>query len=140
MKEKATNKGITLIALVITIIVLLILAGVTLNLTLGENGLLKRAEESKTAHLSGEKNDIDFMNNAYDYMNPYFEDSGVVKFELELIEKVNGIETVKSIGKYEVTKGTTWRQFFTEHVEITDASPLEMRIPGDLFCVPLANR
>ena len=35
------NSGITLVALVITIIVLLILAGVTLNLTLGENGLLK---------------------------------------------------------------------------------------------------
>ena len=49
MKTKiAKNKerGITLIALVITIIVLLILAGVTLNQTLGENGLLKRADET----------------------------------------------------------------------------------------------
>ena len=44
---KKSNLGITLIALVITIIVLLILAGVTLSLTLGENGLLKRAEGSK---------------------------------------------------------------------------------------------
>ena len=37
------NKGITLIALVVTIIVLLILAGVTLSLVAGENGILKRA-------------------------------------------------------------------------------------------------
>ena len=37
------NKGITLIALVVTIIVLLILAGVTLSLVTGENGILKRA-------------------------------------------------------------------------------------------------
>ncbi len=42
MKLKKEN-GITLIALVITIIVLLILAGVTLSLVAGENGILKRA-------------------------------------------------------------------------------------------------
>ena len=39
--------GITLIALVITIIVLLILAGVTLNMTLGENGLLNHTKIAK---------------------------------------------------------------------------------------------
>ena len=44
MKWKNKN-GITLIALVITIIVLLILAGVVLNLTLGEHGILKKAEQ-----------------------------------------------------------------------------------------------
>ncbi len=37
------NEGITLIALVVTIIILLILAGVTLSLISGENGILKRA-------------------------------------------------------------------------------------------------
>ena len=37
------NKGITLIALVITIIVLLILAGVSIALVTGDNGLLKQA-------------------------------------------------------------------------------------------------
>ena len=37
--------GITLIALVITIIILLILAGVVLNLTLGEHGILKQAQQ-----------------------------------------------------------------------------------------------
>ena len=45
---KNNNKnthGITLIALVITIIILLILAGVVLNLTLGEHGILKKAEQ-----------------------------------------------------------------------------------------------
>ena len=44
MKNK---NGITLIALVITIVVLIILTGVTINLTLGENGIIKRAEEAK---------------------------------------------------------------------------------------------
>ena len=42
------NKGITLIALVITIIVLLILAGVAISMLSGENGILKKAAEAKT--------------------------------------------------------------------------------------------
>ena len=42
-KGYCKDTGITLVALVITIIVLLILAGVTLNLLLGENGLLNKA-------------------------------------------------------------------------------------------------
>ena len=41
------QNGITLIALVITIIVLIILAGVAINLTLGDNGILKRAENAR---------------------------------------------------------------------------------------------
>lgn len=40
------QRGITLIALVITIIILLILAGIVLNLTLGEHGILKKAEQA----------------------------------------------------------------------------------------------
>lgn len=42
------NKGITLIALVITIIVLLILAGVTIATLTGDNGILKQADKAKT--------------------------------------------------------------------------------------------
>ena len=42
------NKGITLIALVITIIVLLILAGVAISMLSGENGILRKATEAKT--------------------------------------------------------------------------------------------
>ena len=45
MKMKS-NKVITLVALIITIIVLLILAGVTLNMVLGENGLINKAQSS----------------------------------------------------------------------------------------------
>ena len=42
------NKGITLIALVITIIVLLILAGVSIAMLTGENGILTQAGNAKT--------------------------------------------------------------------------------------------
>ena len=40
------QKGITLVALVVTIVVLLILAGVTINLVIGQNGLINRAREA----------------------------------------------------------------------------------------------
>ena len=42
------NKGITLIALVITIIVLLILAGVSIAMLTGNNGILTQANKAKT--------------------------------------------------------------------------------------------
>jgi len=42
-----TNKGITLIALVITIIILIILAAIAINAVFGENGLILRAQEAK---------------------------------------------------------------------------------------------
>lgn len=40
------NEGITLVALVITIVNLLILAGISINLILGDNGLISRAKEA----------------------------------------------------------------------------------------------
>ena len=40
------NKGITLVALVVTIVVLLILAGVSINLVLGNNGIITKAKEA----------------------------------------------------------------------------------------------
>ena len=45
---KFDRKGITLIALVITIIVLLILAGVTIATLMGDNGILTKAQQAKT--------------------------------------------------------------------------------------------
>ena len=55
------NKGITLIALVLTIIILIILAGISINLILGDNGLLgkaKDAREQQTIESIREKLDI----------------------------------------------------------------------------------
>ena len=46
-KAIRNKKGITLIALVVTIIVLLILAGVSISMLTGQNGILTQASESK---------------------------------------------------------------------------------------------
>ncbi len=50
---KTSSKGITLIALVITIIVLLILAGVSIAMLTGDNGILTQATEAKKANTEG---------------------------------------------------------------------------------------
>ena len=45
------NQGITLIALVVTIVVMLILAGITIQTTLGEGGIINLANEAKEQQL-----------------------------------------------------------------------------------------
>lgn len=47
IKQKNNQKGITIIALIVTIIILLILAGVTIATLSGENGLLNKTEKAK---------------------------------------------------------------------------------------------
>ena len=46
-KKSQANKGITLIALVVTIAVLIILATVSINAVLGQNGIIKKAKQAK---------------------------------------------------------------------------------------------
>lgn len=47
MKTRNNKKGITLVSLVITIAVLIILAGVSISTTLGENGIITKAKQAK---------------------------------------------------------------------------------------------
>ena len=56
------NKGITLVALVVTIVVLLILAGVSINLVLGNNGVIAKAQDAKTKSAEASQNDLKGMN------------------------------------------------------------------------------
>ena len=61
MKRK--NSGVTLIALIITIIVLLILAGVTIAMIVGDNGILNQATNASDETVIGEEKD--FISIAY---------------------------------------------------------------------------
>ena len=70
-KFKQTNKGITLIALVITIIVLLILAGVTIATLTGDNGILTQANNAKERTEQAEKDEKNDLANTEDIINKY---------------------------------------------------------------------
>lgn len=63
------QKGITLVALVITIIVLLILAGVTISLVLGDNGILNHAKTAGNTYKAAEYNETRDLRNATEQMN-----------------------------------------------------------------------
>ena len=72
------NNGITLIALVITIIVLLILAGVSISLTLGNNGVLNQATNAVEANRDAkakEEVEIAWAGATSDYWAEWAEDS-----------------------------------------------------------------
>ena len=51
------EKGITLIALVVTIVVLLILAGVSVNALFGNSGIIEKAKEAQNAMDKAAEND-----------------------------------------------------------------------------------
>ena len=48
------EKGITLVALVITIVVLIIIAGIAISMTVGENGIFTKAREAKRLQITAE--------------------------------------------------------------------------------------
>ena len=60
--NKRTQKGITLIALVVTIVVLLILAGVSLNAIFSENGIINRAKDAQNKMNQATQNDLIGLN------------------------------------------------------------------------------
>ena len=64
-------QGITLIALVVTIIVLLILAGIALNLTIGQGGIFSRAEIAANTWRNAETNEQLAMGELEDWMDEY---------------------------------------------------------------------
>ena len=84
MKKEIKNKqerGITLIALVVTIVVLLILAGVSISLVINNNGVISKAKEAKNQYAEAQTNDEKQLEETSDWID-----------EMEKgIEKVDGV-------------------------------------------------
>ena len=70
-KTKRNTRGITLIALVITIIVLLILAGVTIAALSGDNGILTRAKDVKEKTEQAQKDEEETLSNMENLLGSY---------------------------------------------------------------------
>ncbi len=86
---KNKNNGITLIALVVTIIVLLILAGISISMLTGQNGILNRASEAKEKN--EDATDLEYLQTkAYEAITNYYV-SGSNETETEYVLKnLNG--------------------------------------------------
>ena len=66
---KDSKKGITLVALVVTIIVLLILAGVTITILMGDNGIITKAQQAAEGTNIAVEEELQGMNDLGDKMN-----------------------------------------------------------------------
>ena len=68
-KNYSKQNGITLIALIVTIVILLILAGVTLNAVFSDNGIIKMARDAQTKTDQGVQKDLEPMGELEDLIN-----------------------------------------------------------------------
>lgn len=68
-----SEKGITLVALIITVIVLLILAGVAISTVMGNEGILTKSKNAVEAYKNAEQNEALVIENAYQQMNYYYD-------------------------------------------------------------------
>lgn len=119
------NKGITLVALIITIIIMLILAGVAISLITGEGSIFSKADLSKTKYeeaSQNEKNTIDDLNNQitdaekasivipnadvikFTYTPPTAWTNQPVKLDITTVETGYNIQ-------YSLDNGTTWQNY-----------------------------
>mgnify|MGYP006062719905 CR=1 FL=1 len=95
MLEKKMH-GITLIALVVTIVVLLILAGITISLVFSDNGIIKKAQEAANKTKEAVINEQTQMNEIADYMeNMLNEIGGTIPDEPEGPEMPEGWDDTK---------------------------------------------
>ena len=93
------RKGITLVGLVITIVVLLILAGITINLIIGEDGIIKRAQQAGKNYIDAAENEKvqlgQFMNEM-DNIIGGSTNSGRVQYDSTF--RKNVVEAIKNAG------------------------------------------
>lgn len=78
------NKGITLTALVVTIILLLILATITIRTITGDNGIIRKASEAVNTYKIAEAEEQDELEYLYGELN----ESTEIKISLEKIKEI----------------------------------------------------
>ncbi len=105
-KSKQRQNGITLIALVVTIIVLIILAGVSVNMLVGENGIITKAQEAKEDTEQAQQEELQGLSGLETAIeealgNVYNEEKGVNKPKL-----AQGMTPIKFTDPTESEKGT----------------------------------
>ena len=89
-KMKKEEKGITLVALVVTIVVLLILAGISLNLVIGNEGILTRSKDAADKYGRQTENEQQGLNDVDDWMDEQFGGAGMQKVTVNTKAKKNG--------------------------------------------------
>ena len=118
------NKGITLIALVITIIVLLILAGVSIAMLTGENGILSQAAKAKEETEKAQANEALILDEYNKFLNNAVGGTGSTTPPEEPAKEVTASDIADNkdaIGKdvtgYTAQGVSSWKIFYAGTVE-----------------------
>ena len=74
--ENDRQRGITLIALVVTIVVLIILATVSILAVFGDNGIIARAQTAKDTHEEGKADETNTLDDYASYIGNYLDGKG----------------------------------------------------------------
>lgn len=117
-RKRDNNRGITLVALVVTIVVLLILAGITIVYVFGENGIFKLAQDAKDKTDQAKLDEQEYLNNLDNMLNDYLDGNG-------------GTTNPPDQPKPPVEKGEIVKE---DKKEYTDENGDKAIIPGG-FCV-----
>ena len=119
------NKGITLIALVVTIIVLIILAGISISLLFGENGIIGKAKDAGEKYKEGAKEEEQTLASVEQLIDSYLNGSGggssggnnntptVSKNTGPLSTAVNASDYGKRVYNY-TAKNLIWELFYED--------------------------
>ncbi len=117
------NNAITLISLVITIILLIILAGIAINLSLGENGLFIKAKQAKEKYINEQVLEEKSINDLYSQIMIATNDSSEITVSIEDLKKIIKEEVQKEVKERDTapifidfdnllttitTQGTSW--------------------------------
>lgn len=94
------NKGITLVSLVITIVIMLILASIVITLAIGDKGIITRAKEAIELYKKAEENEKVQLNNLYTQLASVNGDEGISVGEITSI--VEQIIDNKLLSKYPI--------------------------------------
>ena len=111
------NNGITLVALVITIIILLILATISIQ-ALTQTGLFQKANEAKEKMQNAEENQAKILNEYEDELNKYI--SGNVKIPEKIIDVEQGAEShISGVISYSWSELSAIAQKISDNVDIS---------------------
>ena len=120
MKNKKSQTGITLIALVITIVIMLILAGIGITMISGDSGILTQSQSAVSKNLESEIKEnikLDINSKTMELQRNLTDDEII-----EIIKSYDKDGCIKENTYIETEKG--------EKIDITDLSNIEMPILG----------
>ena len=133
-KFKNNTKGITLVALVITIIILLILAGITIS-SLTNTGIFEKAKEARDKTANAAENQAKTLNEYEDELNKYI--SGTAGEKLADVVKVGDIKyttLISNLGTYSGSDANTTSTLTQENLKwrVLDVQNEQVRLISEV--------